>query len=281
MLNAFRPLAIAILLTVPSFATAQEGASEILPGLEAPHAAPQEQGAQSLPAPRASGGAITVPDSVPVTITKWPTGKKMIAITYDDGPHPTITPTLIKLLKQKRAKATFFLLGQQVKAYPKVAAQLNDPDFEIANHSYTHPQLTKLSAAGVKSELSKTEGLIEEIFGTRSTLMRPPYGAANDGVKKICANEGYRVILWDVDTNDWRKRPASVMTKFVTDNAGDGSIILFHDRYQASVDSSEQIIDHFQARGYQFVTVSELLSQPRVLARPAPATPAANSSPKR
>ncbi len=196
-------------------------------------------------------------------VTNWPTGKKLVALTYDDGPHPTITPKLIDLLKRKNVPATFYVLGKQMEAYPATARLLHENGFEIVNHTFNHDQLTKLSEAKVRSELTKTNDLITAVTGIPVTHMRPPYGARNARVDAVCRDLGMQIVLWDVDTEDWRKRSAAQMTNTILKGTGDGSIILFHDRYQASLDSTETVIDSLRARGYTFVTVGQLLSTPR------------------
>lgn len=193
-------------------------------------------------------------------ITDWPTGKKLIALTYDDGPDPRITPKLIELLQQKKVPATFYVLGQRVNEYPEITRRLHDLGFEVVNHTYTHKLLTKLPEAQVKSELQRTNDLITSITGVPVTHMRPPYGGRNAKVDEIIRDMGMKIVLWDIDTEDWRKRSAAQMTNQILKNASDGSIVLFHDRYQASLDSTAAVIDDLRARGFTFVTVGELLS---------------------
>lgn len=201
----------------------------------------------------------------PQTISSWPTGRKLVALTYDDGPHPTITPKLIALLKSKNTPATFFLLGQSVKAYPAIARQLAENGFEVGNHSFSHPQLTKLSDDAIRRELTQCAELITSASGGAPIrVMRPTYGAHNDRVRRIAAEMGYKIILWDVDTNDWRKRTTEQMVATILSSATDGSIILMHDRYATTLETTAAVIDELRARGFTFVTVSEMLEQPRV-----------------
>ncbi len=199
------------------------------------------------------------------TISSWPTGRKLVALTYDDGPHPTITPKLIELLKSKNTPATFFLLGQSVKAYPAIARQLAENGFEVGNHSFSHPQLTKLSDEAIRRELTQCAELITSATGGAPIrVMRPTYGAHNERVRRIANEMGYKIILWDVDTNDWRKRTTDQMVATILSSATDGSIILMHDRYPTTLETTAAVIDELRARGFTFVTVSEMLEQPRV-----------------
>ena len=199
----------------------------------------------------------------PRPLTHWPTGQKLIALTYDDGPHPVITPRLIELLRAKGARATFFLLGDAVKAHPKLVETLVAAGMEVANHSDTHRQFTKLTEAQIRAELDACHRrILGAAPNAQVRVMRPPYGSWNQAVMRVAHEMGYKVILWDVDTNDWRKRTTAQMTQQILSQARDGSIILMHDRYQASLKTTAQVIDALSAQGYRFVTVSELLAQP-------------------
>lgn len=204
------------------------------------------------------------PTTGPRPITRWPTGQKLVALTYDDGPNPQITPRLLALLQSKGARATFFLLGDSVRAYPNIVKQISEAGMEIGNHSDTHRQFTKLSEDGIRDELRRNEERIKSLAPDAALkVMRPPYGAYNASVMRVAEQMGYRVILWDVDTNDWRKRTSEQMVSFILAGARDGSIVLMHDRYETTLQATARIIDELSARGYRFVTLSELLAQPR------------------
>lgn len=210
--------------------------------------------------------AAAAPAPAPATrsyISSWPTGKKLVALTYDDGPDPKITPKLLELLKQKNVPATFYVLGQRVEEYPGITKQLHEAGHEVVNHTFTHKQLTRLDEAAVRSELSRTNDLITAITGIPVTHMRPPYGARNARVDAVIRDLGMKSVLWDIDTEDWRKRSAAQMTANILRNTSDGSIILFHDRYQSSLDATAAVIDTLRERGYTFVTVGQMLAQPK------------------
>lgn len=194
-------------------------------------------------------------------ITRINTSEKVVALTYDDGPFPAFTPRFLEILNRKGVKGTFFMCGNMVKAHPELARRVREEGHELANHSYNHPLLTKLSAEGVRNQLSQTNDLLQVANGGQPiTLMRPPYGGRNAMVDEVCRQLGLKVILWDVDTNDWRKRSAAQITDTVLNNTRPGSIVLFHDRLQGSLDAQVAIIDGLRARGYRFVTVGELLA---------------------
>lgn len=215
-------------------------------------------------------------------ISSWPTGRKWVALTYDDGPHPKVTPALLDLLARKRARATFYVVGPLVKTHPNLTRRIVEEGHELGNHTWSHPQLTKLSADKVASEMNRTQEAIREAAGVLPPTMRPPFGALNANVRAQLTRLGYQIILWDVDTNDWRKRSADQIVQTVLTGAQDGSIILFHDRLDSTLPATERIIDGLRARGFEFVTVSEMLSQPRFDSQRRPAEtatePAASES---
>jgi peptidoglycan-N-acetylglucosamine deacetylase len=217
-----------------------------------------------------SKASTTRDDGGPKAVFDWPTGRKLVALTFDDGPNPRYTPGLMQLLEKRRTKATFFVLGEMLRSSPSISAAQVSPLFEIGNHSYDHKQLTKLGDDAIIRELSRTEDLITSVTGRRSVLVRPPYGAADSRVRRLCAQEGYRVIQWDIDTNDWRGRTVQQMSENILKNVRDGSIILMHDHFKTSHETTGIIIDELRARGFEFVTVSEMLSFPRRESAPAP-----------
>lgn len=207
------------------------------------------------------------------------TGRKWIALTFDDGPRPDFTPQFIQLLQSKNVKATFFLIGPQVKSNPELAKQLVDLGFEIGNHTWTHAYLSKLAAEKVQDELVKTNQAIKDATGLDMNIMRPPYGAANPKVQKVCEDLGLKIVTWNIDTNDWgpKSTQESMISEIMT-HAHDGSIILMHDRYDKSLKTTEYVIDKLREQGYEFVTVSELLGFKQVGGAPATSLAAATTS---
>lgn len=184
---------------------------------------------------------------------------KCIALTFDDGPGPH-TERLLGMLTSKGARATFFMQGAMVRANPGVARRVaNTPGMEVANHSSTHPQLTAVGSAQLRREIVGNHATIQEVTGRSATVFRPPYGARNGAVDAMAAEAGEAVILWDIDTLDWRTRSASATRKAVADQARAGSIVLMHDIHGSTVDAVPGIISDLQGQGYVLVTVSELL----------------------
>lgn len=204
------------------------------------------------------------------------TGKKQIALTYDDGPNPNLTPKLMEYLKENNVPATFFMMGEMVKAHPAMVKALADNGFELANHTYSHPDLRKLSEEKILEQLQDTHDQIKEASGIDVKYMRPPFGAHNSKVDAICKKMGYKIINWSVDTNDWRNRPTSALVNTIMSGASDGAIILMHDRKHAGketvLEATMQVVPQLRAKGYTFVTVGELLGEAGAPASaPAPA----------
>jgi peptidoglycan/xylan/chitin deacetylase (PgdA/CDA1 family) len=193
-------------------------------------------------------------------IRMWPTGKKRIALTYDDGPHPTITPRLLELLREKNARATFFLLGRSLKARPDIGQAILDAGMEVGNHSMTHPSLSSRNELVVRAELESMNELIRTTLNRNPTLMRPPYGATNARVEKVCEELGLKIINWSVDTDDWRPNMTEErMKQRILAGMTDGAIILMHDRSEKAIHVTAWAIDEIRKAGYELVTVSELL----------------------
>jgi peptidoglycan/xylan/chitin deacetylase (PgdA/CDA1 family) len=193
-----------------------------------------------------------------------------IALTFDDGPHATLTPRLLDLLASRHIKVTFFVLGECVEQNPQVLQRAAREGHEIANHSWSHPQLNHLSDEGVRSQLRRTDDLIKSLIGIRPTLFRPPYGALTSRQKKWIPDEfGYKIILWDVDPLDWKEPGPAAVTNRILKNARAGSIILSHDIHRGTIESVPATIDQLLAKHFKFVTVSELIS----LATPVPPKP--------
>lgn len=180
--------------------------------------------------------------------------KPMVALTFDDGPGPR-TNELLDVLEANNAHATFFMLGQKVSRYGDTVKRMLEVGCELGNHSFDHPQLTKLDAAGIQSEIGDTNNLIAEAAGQPATVMRPPYGAINDNVK---ANVGLPMIMWSIDTLDWKTKNTQATIDNVLNNVKDGDIVLMHDIHTTSVDAAIDLIPKLIANGYQLVTVSEL-----------------------
>ncbi|MED1563581.1 hypothetical protein AJ85_12095 [Alkalihalobacillus alcalophilus ATCC 27647 = CGMCC 1.3604] len=186
---------------------------------------------------------------------------KYVALTFDDGPHPNVTPQVLETLSQFDAKATFYMLGTQVEYYPGLAQEVARLGHEIGNHSMSHPDMVTLDSERIKHELEETSLQIEEAVGFRPSTMRPPYGSYNDGVISLISDIGIPMVLWSVDSLDWKSRDKDEINKVILNNVHDGAIILMHDIHQATADALPQLMKELEEQGYEFVTVSELLYQ--------------------
>jgi len=184
-----------------------------------------------------------------------------IAMTFDDGPHPDLTPKLLDMLKERGIKATFYVIGKNVETYPEIANRIVSEGHEIGNHSWTHPALSKISATKVKNELDQTTQAIVTATGKRPPTMRPPYGATNATLNRTIDEQfGMKVIMWSVDPQDWKYRDSERVAAQIIENTKPGSIVLAHDIHKTTVAAMPKTLDALKAKGFQFVTVSELLA---------------------
>jgi peptidoglycan/xylan/chitin deacetylase (PgdA/CDA1 family) len=205
-----------------------------------------------------------------------------IAMTFDDGPSAKLTPKLLDLLAAHHIKATFFLIGQNVSENPEIVAREVREGHEIANHSWSHPNLAKMSDDGVRGQLRKTEDAIRGASGHGPTLLRPPYGSITARQKKWINQEfGYKIVLWDVDPLDWRRPGASVVCNRIIKNTRAGSIVLAHDIHPGTIEAMPCVLNQLEAKGFKFVTVSELIAMETPLPpklSPSPKSPGARST---
>lgn len=184
--------------------------------------------------------------------------KKMIAITMDDGPHKTLTQRAMTAFEKYDGRATFFELGNNVELYPEIVKDVHERGFEIASHTQSHAQLSKLSADKIDSEVGQTQNAVFKITGTEPVLVRPPYGAQNDTVRSVFKSYGLTSVLWDVDTLDWKNRDAQKVCDSIVKEAADGKIVLIHDIHETSIAGLELALPILHEQGYQFVSVSTL-----------------------
>lgn len=205
---------------------------------------------------------------------------KYVALTFDDGPHATHTPYILDVLARHNARATFFVLGQRAAQHPEILRRAVSQGCEIGSHTWTHINMARSSQATIKSELDRTAAVISQATGRAPRVVRPPYGAGGTSViNYIYDLYGAPSILWDVDTNDWRKPGVQTVINRAVNSARPGSIILVHDIHGSTASAVEGIVTGLQQRGYTLVTVSELIDMGRRAALEAGKTPAATSTP--
>jgi peptidoglycan/xylan/chitin deacetylase (PgdA/CDA1 family) len=183
--------------------------------------------------------------------------KPMVALTFDDGPHPQYTLEILDALNKYKGHATFFVVGNRAEKYKSVIKKINENGNQIGNHSYDHKQLTKLSMSDMENELNKTSDILNSIIDKRPDIIRPTYGSVNDLVKSTA---GAPLILWSVDTLDWKTKNKNLIVNKVAGKVKDGDIILMHDLYKTSAQAAEVIIQSLSAKGFQLVTIDELFA---------------------
>jgi peptidoglycan-N-acetylglucosamine deacetylase len=177
------------------------------------------------------------------------------------APHPTLTPRLLDILKARGIRATFFLIGQNAAAYPDIVRRIAAEGHEIGNHSWSHPQLTKLNPSALRQELERTSSTLAGLIGKPILVMRPPYGATSDYINHWINREfGMKVILWSVDPLDWKYRNSASVKRLILAGVLPGAIILSHDIHATTVAAMPDVFDSLLAKGYKFVTVSELIA---------------------
>jgi len=184
-----------------------------------------------------------------------------IAMTFDDGPNPQLTPRLLDILKERGIRATFFVVGKNVAEYPDIVRRMSSEGHEVANHSWSHPALTRLGAESFRKQIENTNDAIAKVTGKRPVLMRPPYGATSSILNKRLGEEyGLKVILWSVDPLDWKYRNSNRVYNSIIQNTQPGAIILTHDIHATTVAAMPATFDSLLGKGYKFVTVSELIA---------------------
>lgn len=184
------------------------------------------------------------------------TEKKRIALTFDDGPHPIYTPQMLELLKEEQVPATFFLLGENVELYGDVVKEIAKEGHLIGNHTYHHVQITSLSLEEACKEIQETSDLIEELTGTGTEYVRPPFGTWNEELEERL---DLIPVMWSIDTKDWTTQNVDWIVWETVKHAEDHDIILMHDSYQSTVDAVKRVIEQLEAEGFEFVTVDEII----------------------
>ena len=180
----------------------------------------------------------------------------MISFTFDDGPLKGNTERVLAALEKNDARATFFMLGQNANYYPETVKKVLESGNEVSSHTWNHTYLPKLSAAQVRAQEDKTANAIYKACGSKPVSVRPPYGAINENVKQGIDTP---LILWSVDTLDWKTKNTDATVKTILKQAKDGDIVLMHDIHKPTVAAVEKVLPILKKKGYEVCTVSELL----------------------
>lgn len=212
------------------------------------------------PKPTPTPGPTARPKKPGIALYKVETKQKVFALTFDDGPDPSYTPKILRILKEKKAPATFFMVGQMVRAHAptgKLVAQAGHP---IGGHSWTHPMRTKSPVM----EIERTNAMLKEKLNVVPTMFRPPYGILKNGLAREASKHSEDVILWSADSSDWKRGSSAASIKNnVLRSLTPGGIALMHDgggNRSSTVAALPGIIDGIRNRGYKLVTVPELLN---------------------
>jgi peptidoglycan-N-acetylglucosamine deacetylase len=204
----------------------------------------------------------------PVAVWAGPANEKAVALTFDDGPSPVYTPQIMALFKLYQAHGTFFVMGHRVEQYPGLVQGLIKAGHEVGNHSFSHPRLTKIAQLSREQELERTTLDLDLLGCSQSErLFRPPYSAFDDRLQAYLAHTHRRLILWSIDSGDWRGLAAPAIIKNVLSRVRNGAIIIFHDNNEdaranrhPTVEALKTILPALKAAGYRMVTVSQLLN---------------------
>lgn len=202
----------------------------------------------------------SLPPGTKMSYSSAPAPGPFIAMTFDDGPVVPNTPRLLDMLAARGIRATFFTVGYNVQRNPNIVRRIVADGHEIANHTWTHGKLSSMSDASVRSELQRSHSALSNITGVAPRMYRPPYGAITARQKQWIMGEfGYPTILWSVDPQDWKTRSASTTRSRILNETRPGSIILVHDIHASSIDAMPGTLDGLLAKGFRFVTVSQLI----------------------
>lgn len=182
--------------------------------------------------------------------------RKKIAITFDDGPHPTYTEKLLDGLSERGVKGTFFVTGEHAALHPEIIRRMAEEGHLIGNHTYSHIQLRSDNRETFKEELLKTNQILKEITGEETLYVRPPYGTWD---KKLEQELSMLPVLWTIDPLDWCSDDAGCISRNIIAKAGENDIILLHDYSKSSVEAALFVVDELLRQGYLFVTVDELV----------------------
>ena len=185
--------------------------------------------------------------------------QKTIALTFDDGPHGTLTPRLLDILKAKNVSVTFFVMGVKAIMHPEILKRAHNEGHEIANHAWDHPVLSKIPRDTVHDQLVRTTAAIKKAISTTPKTMRPPYGNTNKGLNEfIFKNEKLQVIMWSLDTLDWKRPPPGEIISKTVQRIKPGAVILCHDIHPGTIEAMPELIDQLKQAGYSFATASQL-----------------------
>ena len=196
--------------------------------------------------------------------------KPYVALTFDDGPNPEFTSRILDILAEKNVQATFFMVGRHVLKYPQIARRVVAEAHEVGNHTFSHRDLMTASRKTLLKEVYDADDAISGTLGIRTRLFRPPRGLISSAGRQVLAENGFKIALWTVSAQDWRRDAPKVVVRRITRHARPGGIILFHDggallrseggSRESTIEALPAVIDELRSRGYEFVGLSELIA---------------------
>ncbi|AIQ69158.1 polysaccharide deacetylase family protein [Paenibacillus graminis] len=201
----------------------------------------------------------------PETIKTRGPHRKQIALTFDDVPDPRFTPQVLDVLRRYHVHATFFVVGSRAAKHPELVARIIREGHTVGNHSYNHPEFSKISVNAFRTQIIRTENILKTTAGYKPRLIRPPYGDISEPQLKWAKAHGYKLVNWNVDSLDWKGLPKSQVRNNIIANAGKGAIILQHggggrgSDLRGTIQALPEVISIMRKRGYTFVTVPQML----------------------
>lgn len=193
-------------------------------------------------------------------VARVETTEKVVALTFDDGPHPVNTPRMLDLLDRHGVKATFFMMGRNVERYPEIARQVVLRGHEVGNHSYSHPKMIWMTPVAIRDEIERTDRLLRGVGAAGPLHFRAPHASKFVVLPYVLSQVGKLNVQGDVDPEEWKQRPASVMTASVLEQVRPGSIIGFHDTQgAATLETVDHVVGALRIGGYRFETVSAFI----------------------
>ncbi|MFZ5951796.1 MAG: polysaccharide deacetylase family protein [Candidatus Rifleibacteriota bacterium] len=186
-------------------------------------------------------------------------GQRKILLTFDDGPHPRTTPYILDILKKRNLRAVFFVLGLQAEKHPQILKRIAEEGHEIGNHSFNHKNLAQLSEEMVRQQIDRTNSIVEKVTGKKPRFLRPPYGAMDKQLIRICQSENMSIMLWTVDPKDWQNKNETAILRNLSRQLGltgnsHGGAVLLHDIYPATVKALDPFLDQISMLNYQVAT---------------------------
>lgn len=197
----------------------------------------------------------TLAHVVPI-INHYPTNEKIVFLTFDDGPHAKFTLQILEILRECGVKATFFMLGSQMKKYPHIVQAILKEDHMVANHSFSHTNFSKLTPEQAAQEIDMTQQLIDP---KKEIYFRPPYGAGLKACQQVLSQRNARaIVMWSIDPKDWKRPAPDVLIQRVFSKLKPGGIILLHDIHKNTTTALKELIIQIKDRGYRFGRIDEM-----------------------